>query len=73
MAPSFNLWFSTGGLLPTSAEARTYVQDIDWVLHRPDASLSPAEVVAEVTRLRVSGVAQIDTVPASGLPSPCDF
>ena len=38
------------GLLPSGAEARTYVQDIDWVLHRPQVSLSPAEVVAEVTR-----------------------
>ncbi|OYU99839.1 MAG: hydrolase, partial [Burkholderiales bacterium PBB5] len=33
MAVQFNLWFSPGGLGPASAEARVWVQEVDWVFH----------------------------------------
>jgi hypothetical protein len=73
MAPSLNLWFSPGGLGPASAQTRVYEQDVDWVLHAPERQLSPAQVLAEVSRLRIAGVAQLDTVPPGPLPSRCDF
>jgi hypothetical protein len=79
MSLNFNLWFSAGGLLPpsptTSPTPRMYVQDVDWVLHVPGASRSPAQMQAQVQRLRRAGVAQRDTVPAPEPPLPggCDF
>lgn len=75
MSINFNLWFSPGGLLPASEQARVYEQDVDWVFHARHKLLSPAEVDAEVKRLRAGGVAQQDTVPAAepALSSLCDF
>jgi len=75
MSINFNLWFSPGGLLPASSQARAYEQDVDWVFHARNKVLSPAEVDAEVKRLRAGGVAQLDTVPAAepALSSLCDF
>lgn len=75
MAISFNLWFSPGGLLPASAEARVYQQDVDWVFHARGRVLGPAQVLAEVRALRRRGVAHTDSVPAAAppLPSRCDF
>lgn len=73
MSINFNLWFSPSGLLPASAAARVYEQDVDWVFHARDARLSPAQVEVEVARLRAAGQATVDTVPASGLASRCDF
>lgn len=75
MSLNFNLWFSAGGLLPPGPTPRVYVQDVDWVLHVPAATRSPAQMQAQVQRLRRAGVAQRDTVPAPvpPLPGGCDF
>jgi hypothetical protein len=75
MSINFNLWFSPTGLLPKTAQARRYEQDVDWVFHARNEVLSPAQVDAEVARLRAGGVAQIDSVPAANpaLTSLCDF
>jgi hypothetical protein len=75
MAISFNLWFSPGGLLPKSTEPRVYTQDVDWVFHAAGRTLSPAQVDAEVKRLRNARAARIDTVPPPQPPleSRCDF
>jgi hypothetical protein len=72
MSINFNLWFIEEGLI-ASAETRRYEQDIDWVFFRRDEVLSPAAVVSTVTDMRRRHVAFRDTVPASDLPSPCDF
>lgn len=75
MSINFNLWFSPDGLLPASSEPRVYQQDVDWVFHARQQVLSPAQVQAEVKRLRAGGVARVDTVPAAepALASHCDF
>jgi hypothetical protein len=75
MAIAFNLWFSTGGLLPASAAPRVWEEDVDWVFHARDAVLSPAEVDARVQSLRAARESRTDTVPAADppLPSRCDF
>ena len=75
MAISFNLWFSSGGLLPASSEPRVYRQDVDWVFHARNETLSPAEVEAAVSDWRRGGVKRRDTVPAAepALASPCNF
>lgn len=73
MAPSFNLWFSPGGLLPPSAGVRVYEQDVDWVLHAPERQLAPAQVQAEVQRLRQAGVSRHDAVAGGGHRATCDF
>jgi len=75
MSINFNLWFSPGGLLPKTEQARRYEQDVDWVFHARNQVLSPKQVKAEVQRLRAKGVAHMDTVPAAepALASLCDF
>jgi hypothetical protein len=75
MAIAFNLWFSPAGLLPTGGEPRVYTQDIDWVFHAADLTLSPGQVDARVRALRRAGTAHVDTVPAPQPPleSRCDF
>ncbi|MBT9491267.1 MAG: glycoside hydrolase family 16 protein [Paucibacter sp.] len=75
MSINFNLWFSPGGLLPKTEQVRRYEQDVDWVFHARNEVLSPAQVDAEVARLRAAGVAQIDSVPPAipALTSLCDF
>lgn len=75
MSINFNLWFSPGGLLEKSEEARIYQEDVDWVFHARKQVLSPKQVMAEVGRLRAGGVKHIDTVPPASpaLPSLCDF
>ncbi|HSI47563.1 MAG TPA: glycoside hydrolase family 16 protein [Ideonella sp.] len=75
MAISFNLWFSPEGLLPASAGMRIWRQQVDWVLHAKDEQLSPAQVEAEVRRLRSEGVSHLDQVPAPepALSSPCNI
>jgi len=75
MSINFNLWFSPGGLLPSSAEPRVYEQDVDWVFHARKELLSPAQVEAAVAAYRAAGQARLDGVPAAqpALPSPCDF
>ncbi|WP_374561895.1 glycoside hydrolase family 16 protein [Ideonella sp.] len=75
MAISFNLWFSSGGLLPPSAAPRVYRQDVDWVFHARNEVLSPADVDTAVAAWRQAGVARRDTVPPAepALASPCNF
>jgi hypothetical protein len=75
MSLAFNLWFSPAGLLPAGGEPRVYTQDVDWVFHAADRSLAPAQVEAEIRRLRRAGTAHVDTVPAlrPALESRCDF
>jgi hypothetical protein len=72
MSINFNLWFIEEGLI-ASSEPRRYEEDIDWVFFRRDEVLSPEAVEAAVAELRRQQVAYRDTVPPSGLPSPCDF
>jgi hypothetical protein len=74
MSINFNLWFIRDGLIQSS-EPRTYNQDIDWVFHRPDVVLTPAEVEREIAALRANAVRFRDTVPdmTPPLPSPCNF
>ena len=75
MAISFNLWFSSGGLLPASDAPRVYRQDVDWVFHARNEVLSPADVEAAVIASRRSGIARLDAVPPAepALASPCNF
>jgi hypothetical protein len=74
MSIRFNLWFSPGALLPPSAQPRRYRQQVDWVYHAQQRLLSPAQVAADVQRLRSAGRAQVDSVPARpDLSGGCDF
>ena len=75
MSINFNLWFAPGGLLPGSSELRVYEQHVDWVYHAKDRVLSPAQIDAAVSTLRVQGMTAVDTVPAAQPPlaSTCDF
>jgi hypothetical protein len=54
---------------------RRYEQDVDWVFHARNQVLGPAQVEAEIARLRAAGLAWVDTVPAAEptLGSRCDF
>jgi hypothetical protein len=74
MSINFNLWFIKDGLVH-SGESRHYVEDIDWVFHQKDATLSPKRVEELVGELRQAGVKFRDTVPAlnPALASPCNF
>lgn len=67
MSINFSLWFSPAGLLPDATERR-YHFDVDWVLHVKDRSLRPAEVLAEVRRLRRQGISFRDTVAPAEPP-----
>ena len=75
MAIAFNLWFSTGGLLPASTQPRVWEEDVDWVFHARDAVLAPAQVDAAVRALRATHATRADTVPPADppLPARCDF
>jgi len=72
MSINFNLWFVKDGLIPGS-ETRQYEEDIDWVYFSGGRTLSPETVEREIADLRRRGVHFRDTVPASGLNSPCNF
>jgi hypothetical protein len=74
MSINFNLWFINDGL-NGSSETRSYVEDIDWVFHEADATLTPKEVEQKVQELRQTGTGFVDTVPAGspGLESRCDL
>jgi hypothetical protein len=72
MSINYNLWFIPAGLAKTRAR-RSYAEDVDWVYHAAGAVLSPAQVRATVTGLQRHGVSFRDTVPASGLSSPCNL
>ena len=71
MSMNFNLWFIRDGLAKSS-DMRRWEEDIDWAYFNRRI-LSPAEVEAEVGRLRDAGVRFRDTVPDIGLVSPCNF
>jgi hypothetical protein len=72
MSINFNLWFIEEGLL-AGTEPRRYEEDVDWVFFRRDEVLAPRAVELEVADLRRRRVRFRDTVPSSGLPSPCDY
>jgi hypothetical protein len=72
MSINYNLWFIPGGLARTRAP-RSYEEDVDWVYHAAGAVLSPSQVQAAVSSMRSEHTAFVDTVPASGLASPCNL
>ncbi|MDX2161949.1 MAG: glycoside hydrolase family 16 protein [bacterium] len=74
MSLNFNLWFIQGGQI-ASREARAYVQQIDWVLARPDVLLTLGEVEGLVEAFRRAEVIFRDTVPPWNPPleTPCNF
>ena len=72
MSISFNLWFIRDHLLP-AGDLRRWEEDIDWVFFRGGSALSTAAVEREVADLRQRSIAFRDTVPPSGLASPCNF
>ena len=72
MSINYNLWFIPGGLTKANS-VRRYAEDVDWVYHASGAVLSPAQVKATVAGLQRHGVAFTDSVPASGLASPCNL
>jgi hypothetical protein len=72
MSINYNLWFIPGGLAKTSG-LRRYAEDVDWVYHAAGVVLSPAQVKATVAALQEADVSFRDTVPASGLASPCNL
>jgi hypothetical protein len=72
MSINFNLWFIDEGLI-ANFETRRYEEDIDWVFFLRGEVLAPPAVESAVGEMRRQGVTFRDTVPSSGLPSPCDF
>jgi hypothetical protein len=74
MSINYNLWFIQNGQI-NSGEKRQYIEQMDWVYHAANASLSPEEVNAQVAALRVAGTDFVDSVPAQdpALVSPCNF
>ena len=72
MSINFNLWFVRDQFAPAT-DMRRYDEDIDWVFFQGGAVITPAEVDAKVADLRRQSVAFRDTVPSSGLESPCNF
>ncbi|MFE4974487.1 cellulose binding domain-containing protein [Kitasatospora sp. NPDC056651] len=63
MLIAFNQWLTdlTGR---TGTEARAYEEQVDYVLHVKDRSLTPAQVRAGVSGYRAAGVSFTDSVPA---------
>ena len=72
MSINYNLWFIPAGLARTHAR-RSWSEDVDWVFHAAGAVLSPAQVTAAVTGMQRNDVSFRDTVPPSGLASPCNL
>jgi len=68
----FGILFIPGALAHSSAR-RSYAEDVDWVYHAAGAVLSPAQVQQAVQGLQRDGVRFTDTVPPSGLSSPCNL
>jgi hypothetical protein len=61
MSIDFNLWFITGeGENPLNAS--TYVEDVDWVYHAKDTTLTPAQVDSAVQSMKSQGVKFTDNV-----------
>ena len=74
MSINFNLWFIEGGVRGLN-ELREYQEDIDWVFHIANVSLTPNDIIAKVNELRQESVKFQDTVSPGDipLPSPCDL
>jgi hypothetical protein len=72
MSLNFNLWLIDGALV-SGGGTRTYTEQIDWVYSKTGVAMSPDEVAAAVSTLRSGATAFTDTVPPSGLDSPCDL
>ncbi|MFE7564877.1 cellulose binding domain-containing protein [Kitasatospora sp. NPDC057500] len=64
MVIAFNQWL-TDLAGQTGTEARTYEEQVDYVLHVKDQVLTPAQVATTVAGYRASGTSFTDTVPAS--------
>jgi hypothetical protein len=52
---AFNLWFLPEDFGATDSRPRTWIEQVDWVLHACDRTLSPRAVRAKVARLRAAG------------------
>ncbi|MGO4272007.1 glycoside hydrolase family 16 protein [Paenibacillus sp. TAF58] len=63
MAIDFNHWFVSSGLL-SSTGLRSYVEDIDWVYHAKNVSLTTADVNANVSSYRAQNITFVDNVVA---------
>ena len=72
MSINLNLWFVRTGLIP-GTDVRQWEEEIDWVYFRGGWNQSPQAVEAAVADLRRRSIRFKDTVPASGLTSPCNF
>lgn len=72
MSINFNLWFIKDHLIP-APELRRWDEDIDWVYFRAGAPLTPGDVERVVADMRRRSIRFRDTVPESGLSSPCNF
>ncbi len=72
MSINFNLWFIRDGLIAGN-DSRRWEEDIDWVYFRGGRPQSPQAVEAAITALRSRLLKFKDTVPPSGLTSPCNF
>lgn len=64
MSINFNLWFID--FAAHSGGRSTYVQDVDWVYHAKDQTISPNDVTATAASLRAAGTTHVDTVDAGG-------
>jgi hypothetical protein len=72
MSINFNLWFIRNALV-AATDMRQWDEDIDWVYFRGGRVQSPQAVETAVADLRHRSIKFKDTVPASGLTSPCNF
>lgn len=74
MSINFNLWFIRDGMIK-AGERRQYQDEIDWVFHQANVSLTPEQVEAAVAAMRRKSVKFRDTVPAKvpALISPCNL
>jgi hypothetical protein len=72
MSINYNVWFIPGALAQARMR-RAYAEDVDWVYHAAGVVLSPAQVRQTVRALQRDDVSFTDTVPPSGLASPCNL
>jgi hypothetical protein len=74
MSINYNLWFIRDGQID-AAEAREYVERVDWVYFAADVALTPQQIEARVEALREDQVRFSDSVPqwSPPLESPCNF
>jgi endo-1,3-1,4-beta-glycanase ExoK len=60
MSINFNLWFINNGLVDSST-ARTYEQDVDWVLFVEDAIWNQTEILGRIDQFRADEIDFSDT------------